>query len=104
MTLITRRNALKLGLAGAATMAASGPASALVEIVVTGGDFTPLPIAIPDFASSDPNFGAEIAEIVRADLRRSGLFAPIDLGRLPQRVGDVSSQPDFGIWRGINVD
>jgi TolB protein len=104
MTIITRRNALKLGLAGAATMAAAGPASALVEIVVTGGDFTPLPIAIPDFASADPAFGAEIAEIVRADLRRSGLFAPLDPASLPQRVGDVGTQPDFAAWRGINVD
>jgi TolB protein len=104
MTLITRRNALKLGLAGAATLAAGGPASALVEIVVTGGDFTPLPIAIPDFASSDPAFGAEIAGIVRANLQRSGLFAPLDPASLPQRVGDVQSQPDFAAWRGINVD
>ena len=63
------------------------PASALVEIVVTGGNFTPLPIAIPDFASSDPTFGTEIADIVRNNLRRSGLFAaarsgqPADPGR-----------------------
>lgn len=104
MTLVTRRNALKLGLAGTALMAASSPASALVEIVVGGGNFTPLPIAIPDFASSDPMFGREIAEIVRSNLRRSGLFAPLDLASLPQQVGDVANQPDFSIWRGINVD
>ena len=104
MTLITRRTALKLGLAGAATVAATGSASALVEIVVTGGEFTPLPIAIPDFASQDPAFGAEIADIVRANLRRSGLFAPLDPASLPQRVGDVATEPDFAAWRGINVD
>jgi TolB protein len=104
MTLLTRRNALKLGLAGTALMAASSPASALVEIVVTGGDFTPLPIAIPDFASSDPAFGREIADIVRNNLRRSGLFAPLDPASLPVRVGDVTNQPDFASWRGINVD
>ena len=46
MTLFTRRNALKLGLAGGA-LALATPSQALVEIVVTGGDFTPLPIAIP---------------------------------------------------------
>jgi TolB protein len=103
MPLITRRNALKLGLAGGAFALAS-PASALVEIVVTGGNFTPLPIAIPDFASSDPAFGAEIAEIVRNNLRRSGLFVPLDPATLPVRVGNVQTEPDFATWRSASVD
>src|SRR5690606_2708453 len=38
------------------------------------------------------------------NLRRSGLFAPLDPASLPQQVGDVQNQPDFSIWRGINVD
>src|SRR5690606_38349625 len=104
MTLLTRRSALKLGLAGTALLAAASPASALVEIVVSGGDFTPMPIAIPDFASSDPAFGREIAEIVRGNLRRSGLFAPLDPAALPARVGDVQNAPDFAAWRGASVD
>ncbi len=103
MPLITRRNALKLGLAGGA-FALATPSQALVEIVVTGGNFTPLPIAIPDFASSDPAFGAEIAEIVRNNLRRSGLFVPMDPASLPVRVGDVQNEPDFATWRGATVD
>lgn len=103
MTLITRRNALKLGLAGGAAALAS-PALAQIEIVVTGGNFTPLPIAIPDFASSDPAFGAEIAQIVRDNLRRSGLFVPLDPASLPVRVGDVSTEPDFATWRAASVD
>ena len=103
MTMLTRRTALKLGLAGAAAMATS-PASALVEIVVGGGDFVPLPIAIPDFGSSDPGFGREIAEIVRNNLRRSGLFAPIDPAMMQGQIGDVQATPDFGMWRGTGVD
>jgi len=103
MTLITRRNALKLGLAGSA-FALTTPAFALVEIVVTGGNFTPLPIAIPDFASSDPAFGKEIADIVRNNLRRSGVFAPLDPASLPIQVGDVTNEPDFASWRAISVD
>ena len=103
MNLITRRNALKLGLAGGA-FALTSPASALVEIVVTGGNFTPLPIAIPDFASSDPAFGKEIADIVRNNLRRSGIFAPLDPASLPIRVGDVTNEPDFASWRALSVD
>ncbi|WP_224703469.1 Tol-Pal system beta propeller repeat protein TolB [Devosia aquimaris] len=104
MTLITRRNALKMGLAGGALLAGSSLAMAQLRIVVEGANFQPLPIAIPDFASSDPAFGKEIAEIVRNDLRRSGLFLPLDPASLPVQVGDVNATPDFNTWRTANVD
>ncbi len=101
---LTRRHLLKLGLAGGALLAAGSPALALVNVTVTGGDFVPLPIAVPDFASSDPAFGKQIADIVRANLKRSGLFAPIDPTAMPAQVGDVNATPDFNAWRGVNVD
>jgi TolB protein len=105
MHAITRRHLLKLGLASGALLAAGTSASqALVNIVVSGGNFTPLPIAIPDFASSDAAFGKQIADIVRANLKRSGLFAPLDPASLPVQVGDVDNTPDFAAWRGVNVD
>jgi len=104
MYVINRRRLLKAGLAGGALLAAGSRAQALVSITVSGGDFTPLPIAIPDFASSDPSFGKEIADIVRANLKRSGLFAPADPASLPAQVGDVNATPDFAAWRGANVD
>jgi TolB protein len=104
MTLLTRRNAIKLGLAGGLVMAAASKASAQLNITVEGANFRPLPIAIPDFASSDPSFGREIAEIVRANLRRSGLFLPLDAASLPIQVGDVNATPDFATWRTVNVD
>ncbi len=104
MTLLTRRNALKLGLAGGVAMAASTSAMAALQIVVEGANFQPLPIAIPDFASGDPSFGKEIADIVRNNLRRSGLFLPLDPASLPVQVGDVNNTPDFNTWRTANVD
>ncbi len=104
MTLFSRRSALKLGLAGGALLATSPMAFAQLRIVVEGANFQPLPIAIPDFASSDPSFGREIAEIVRNNLRRSGLFLPLDPASLPVQVGDVSNTPDFNVWRTANVD
>jgi TolB protein len=103
MTLLTRRNALKLGLASGALLAV-GPAFAQLQIVVEGANFQPLPIAIPDFASSDPTFGREVATIVRDNLRRSGLFLPLDPASLPIQVGDVNATPDFASWRAVNVD
>ena len=61
MHALTRRHLLKLGLASGVVLATGLPARALVNIVVTGGNFTPLPIAVPDFASSDAAFGKEVA-------------------------------------------
>ena len=62
---------------------------------MSGANFQPLPIAVPDFASSDPTFGRDIADIVRANLTRSGLFAVMAGDSLPQQVGSVSAAPDF---------
>jgi len=104
MTLINRRNALMLGVATGVSLAGSKAASALVEVTVGAGNFQPLPIAIPNFASSDPTFGKEIADIVRNNLQRSGLFLPLDPASLPVQVGDVNATPDFATWRGANVD
>ncbi|WP_291394206.1 Tol-Pal system beta propeller repeat protein TolB, partial [Devosia sp.] len=41
---------------------------------------------------------------VRANLRRSGLFVPLDPATLPIRVGDVQNEPDFAAWRAATVD
>ncbi len=100
----TRRAVLRTGLFGAAGLAMASPASALVKIVVSGAEFTPLPIAIPDFASSDPAFGRQVAEIVRSNLQRSGLFAPADPATLPLKVGNVGAAPDFASWQNAKVD
>lgn len=93
-----RRDVLKMGLASMVSAAVLTPAQALVRIVVSGAQFTPLPVAIPDFQSSDPAFGREIADIVRANLRRSGLFAPVDPSSMPQAIGNVSATPEFASW------
>jgi len=76
----------------------------LVKITVTGGNFTPLPIAIPDFASQSSAFGNELSNIVRADLKSSGLFALVDPASLPLSVGNVSANPDFASWRATGAD
>lgn len=103
MAQMTRRSALMLGIAGSAALMAATPASALVQVIVGGNNFTPLPIAIPDFASADPAFGREIADIVRANLTRSGLFAVLDASTLPIQVGDVNAEPDFNSWRATKA-
>lgn len=76
---------------------AAAPAWALVEINVNKGNVEPLPIAITDFQSNDA-LGAQITQIVTADLKRSGLFAPVDKSAfIDERIfirGDKST--DYG--------
>lgn len=78
------------------------PAHALVEIDVNKGNVEPLPIAITDFISSG-GIGAEISDIVAADLKRSGLFAPIDKGAFIEKITNSDQAPRFEDWKVINA-
>ena len=53
------------------------PAFAVVEININKANVEPLPVAITDFQATD-DLGAKISGVVEADLKRSGLFAPIN--------------------------
>src|SRR5262249_45447648 len=89
-------------LAGTFGLAATLPARALVTIDVNKGNVEPLPIAITDFLSDD-GMGAEISSIVAADLKRSGLFAPIDKAAFIEKITDTNASPRFEDWKVINA-
>ncbi len=78
------------------------PARALVEIDVNKGNVEPLPIAITDFLAGDA-LGTEIANVVAADLKRSGLFAPIDKGAFIEKISNPDVAPRFEDWKVINA-
>src|SRR5215470_15621620 len=77
------------------------PASASLQVDVNQGNIQPLPIAIPDFIG-DPA-GARIAEVVRADLERSGLFKPLDPKSFVEEIKNINVAPNFANWRVINA-
>src|SRR6185437_5084137 len=56
------------------------PARAELHIDITHGQVTPMPIAIPNLAGTEEGvqMGRDIAQVMSADLERSGLFKPID--------------------------
>jgi len=89
-------------LAAGMTATAILPARALVEIDVNKGNIEPLPIAITDFLSSS-GMGAEITGIIAADLKRSGLFAPIDKGAFIEKISNPDAAPRFEDWKVINA-
>ena len=68
------------------------PAQAALQVDVNQGNIQPLPIAIPDFISAggDPQQGANIAGVVRADLERSGLFRPLDQKGFAERITSIN--------------
>ena len=103
---LTRRTLL----AGAAASAAAGswprPAGAVLSIDVTQGNIQPIPIAIPDFvggSSNDGDVARNVTQVIAANLKRSGLFAPIDPAAYIERVSNIDALPRFADWRTINA-
>ncbi len=104
-----RLNRRQLVLAGAATGLAAGggilrpaPAQAALRIDIQSGAPQPIPIAITDFVGeAEP--GRAIAGVVTSDLKRSGLFAPIDPKSFTETITNPDLAPRFPDWRAINA-
>ncbi len=86
------------GLTGVAVL----PARALVEIDINKGNIEPLPIAVTDFLSGG-QIGTDISSVVAADLRRSGLFAPVDKAAFIEKISNPDAAPRFEDWKVINA-
>ena len=104
---LTRRHALLLGAAGAAAAAlSSGPAQAVLRVDVNEGNVQPVPIAIPDFLAGSPadiEAARGISQIITGNLKRSGLFAPIDQAAFIEKITNTDVAPRFPDWRAINA-
>ena len=96
---------LALGFLAILAPLAATPAAAAIGIDVTQGNQQPLPIAIPDFipAGNDGGNASRIAEVIRADLERSGLFKPLDPKSFVDKVSNINIAPNFANWRVINA-
>ncbi|WP_421726637.1 Tol-Pal system beta propeller repeat protein TolB [Bauldia sp.] len=80
-----------------------GPARAQLELEITQGSIQPVAIAIPVFLSPGSAVGSEITGIITADLRRSGIFRPLDPSSFTERVVTADAVPGFSNWRAINA-
>lgn len=79
----------------------ASPAQAALHIDITSGNVDPMPIALPAMAGS--SVGAQITDVVSADLERSGLFRPISEASFIERITEQTGVPRFGDWRQINA-
>ncbi|PLX35845.1 MAG: Tol-Pal system beta propeller repeat protein TolB [Hyphomicrobiales bacterium] len=99
------RGARRVAAAAALAVVATTPAFALIEIDITQGRLEPMPIALPDFVGrgSDAGVARDITSVISADLRRSGLFKPLDPKSFIQKVSNPNTAPRFADWRVINA-
>jgi TolB amino-terminal domain len=104
---LTRRHALMLGAAGLGVAALSGgPAQAVLRVDVNEGNVQPIPIALPDFQAGSPadvEVARGISQIITGNLKRSGLFAPIDHAAFIEKITNTDAAPRFPDWRAINA-
>jgi TolB protein len=105
VSILTRRRALALGaIAGGLTLTPRYAAAVMIDI--QGGNFQPMPIAIPKFigaGADDGDTASAVTQIITANLQRSGLFAPIDPAAYIERIAGIDAVPRFPDWRNINA-
>jgi TolB protein len=76
------------------------------RIIVPEGEFTPLPIAIPNFVAGTPGdaeVGVGVSQVITNNLKRRGLFAPIDQAAFIERITNIDTAPQFQSWKTINA-
>ena len=83
-------------------LAACAPAHAGLEITVSGGEVAARPIAIVPFAQP-ADAGTNLADVISADLGRSGQFQPLAAGDMLEKPTDAA-QVNFRNWRVVAVD
>ncbi|MDR3465732.1 MAG: Tol-Pal system beta propeller repeat protein TolB [Xanthobacteraceae bacterium] len=104
------RRQIVSGMATLGLLSASGLRGAFAQgpkrIIVPEGDFAPMPIAIPNFVAGSPSdgeVGVGVAQVITNNLKRSGLFAPIDPAAFIEKVTNIDAAPQFASWRTINA-
>jgi TolB protein len=106
--LLPNRRQLISGMAALGAAATISPRGAFAQkrITITEGDFAPLPIAIPNFVAGTPADGevaVGVTQVITNNLKRSGLFAPIDQAAYIDKIIKFDDAPNFQNWKAINA-
>jgi TolB protein len=97
----------------AALLLVAAPAGAQLKVDVTAEGSSNLRIAVPAMpaqqvvetpAGSTELLGEKIADVIAADLKGSGLFAPIGPGGLAQPTMSEVNAPAYPRWSGIGAE
>src|SRR3978361_651613 len=100
---LSRREIL---IGGAAAGLLPSLAEAQTRLQITEGNVAPLPIAIPNFVAGSPadaEVGVGVSQVITNNLKRSGLFAPIDQAAFIERIRNIDTAPKVQIWNNIRA-
>src|SRR5437867_2404809 len=88
-------------------LAALGQRSAFAQrLRIDPEGFQPIPIAITNFlpgGPSDADVGNGITGVITNNLKRSGLFAPIDQAAFIEQIQSFDKPPQFANWKSLNA-
>jgi TolB protein len=102
--LLTRRRFMMA--TGSAVAMIGSQAARAQRLKIDPNEFQPVPIAIPNFAAgtpSDGDVGAGVTQVITNNLKRSGLFAPIDQAAYIDKAVNFDVVPQFNNWKSINA-
>ena len=100
----SRRHLLLATVGVAAAWPQATPAAP--RIAITEGNVQPMPIALPDFiggTGGDLETARNVTQVMTADLKRSGLFAPIDPAAYLEKIVNLDAVPHFADWTAIKA-
>src|ERR1700731_1814832 len=103
---LDRRDVLIGGAGAASALLLPSLARAQTKLVIPEGNVAPLPIAIPNFVAGSPadgEVGVGVAQVITNNLKRSGLFAPIDQAAFIEKISNIDVAPQFQNWKTINA-
>lgn len=89
------------------------PSHAQLEVDVTQGYADPIDVAVPAFVTaskvetavgSASEIGEKIAFVINSNLKRSGLFAPINSNSFVRTLRPGEVRPEMGVWRAIKAE
>ena len=90
-------------------------AFALIEVHITRGNLTPLPVAVSPLSIDEnsknnfkralkkENLGSEISAIIENNLKQSGLFNPLNKDAFLQKPDIANLKPRFEDWNLIKA-
>jgi TolB protein len=103
---LQRRQVLAGLAASGLVLARAHDAFGQARVPITGGEVAPLTIAIPNFVAGTPadgEVGVGVAQVITNNLKRSGLFAPIDPAAFIEKITNIDTPPQFANWKTINA-
>ena len=104
------RRQIVSGIASLGVLTGSGVRHAFGQapkrVPIPEGDFVALPIAIPNFVAGTPadgEVGVGVTQVITNNLKRSGLFNPIDQAAYIEHITNIDTAPQFANWKTINA-